>query len=172
MPESPTETVELLGAVGYHALWNRRRRLADESGLHLARVEHLLNRYGALIEDLFALIADDASLAEPLPGAEDYLRVEVLYAVLCEGALHLDDVLARRTRISIETFDRGTECARAAAEIMAPVLGWDDERIEKEISLYEGRVDAERRSQEQPDDESADEIRRSAPDAYAELTAS
>ncbi len=172
VPESPTETVELLGAVGYHALWNRRRRLADESGLHLARVEHLLKRYGALIEDLFALIAEDPSLSEPLPGAEDYLRVEVLYAVLCEGALHLDDVLARRTRISIETFDRGTECARATAEIMAPILDWDDERREQEIELYEGRVDAERRSQEQPDDESADAIRRSAPDAYAELTAS
>ncbi len=172
VPESPTETVELLGAVGYHALWNRRHRLADESGLHLARIEHLLNRYGALIDDLFALIAEDPSLAEPLPGAEDYLRVEILYAVLCEGALHLDDVLARRTRISIETFDRGTECARAVAEMMAPVLGWDDERTEKEVELYEGRVDAERRSQEQPDDESADEIRRSVPDAYTELTAS
>ena len=27
---------------GYQALWNPRRRLADESGLHLARIEHLL----------------------------------------------------------------------------------------------------------------------------------
>ena len=171
VPPSPTETVELLGAAGFKALWNRRHRLAEDSGLHLARVEHLLGRYGALIDDLFALIAEDESLGEPLDGAEDYLRVEVVYAALCEGALHLDDVLARRTRISIETFDRGIDCAEAAAELMAGVLGWDDERRDREVELYRGRVDAERRSQEQPDDESADAIRRSAPDAYAELTA-
>ena len=34
-------------------------------------------------------------LGEPLPGAEHYLRAEVLYAVTHEGARHLDDVLAR-----------------------------------------------------------------------------
>ena len=44
------------------------------------------------------------------PGAEDYLRAEVVYAVSHEGARHLDDVLTRRTRISIETFDRGVAC--------------------------------------------------------------
>src|SRR4051812_18393730 len=85
-PESVTETTELLGATGYHALWNRRRQLAADSGLHLVRIEHLLNRYGALIEDLLELVDADPSLAEPLPGAEDYLRVEVHYAALCEGA--------------------------------------------------------------------------------------
>ena len=47
------------------------------------------------------------------PGAEDYLRAEVVYAVTHEGARHLDDVLTRRTRISIETFDRGVAAARA-----------------------------------------------------------
>jgi glycerol-3-phosphate dehydrogenase len=36
---------------------------------------------------------------------------------------------------------------------MAEVLGWDEERIAEEVTLYRGRVDAERRSQEQPDDE-------------------
>ncbi len=50
-------------------------------------------------------------LAEPLVHAEDYLGGEVVYAVTHEGARHLDDVLTRRTRISIETFDRGVLCA-------------------------------------------------------------
>ena len=52
---------------------------------------------------------------------------------------------------------------------MAEVLGWDEERIAQEVALYRGRVDAERRSQEQPDDEAADRIRRSVPDPYAAL---
>ena len=50
--------------------------------------------------------------------------------------------------------------------VVVEVLGWDEERIKQEVDLYVGRVDAERRSQEQPDDEAADEVRRSAPDIY------
>jgi glycerol-3-phosphate dehydrogenase len=68
VPESPTEHVPLLGAVGYHALWNRGRQLAARSGLHIARIERLLGRYGALIEDLLLAIESRPALAEPLTG--------------------------------------------------------------------------------------------------------
>ncbi|WP_240139393.1 glycerol-3-phosphate dehydrogenase/oxidase [Streptomyces sp. MUM 178J] len=159
-----TEDVPLLGAEGYRALWNARARIAARTGLHVVRVEHLLNRYGSLIEELLALIADDPGLGDPLEGAEDYLRAEVVYAASHEGARHLDDVLTRRTRISIETFDRGTRCARECAELMAPVLGWDERQIEKEVAHYEKRVEAERESQRQPDDLTADAARLGAPD--------
>lgn len=159
-----TEEVPLAGAAGYPALWNGRASLAARTGLHVARVEHLLGRYGTLTEELLDLIAADPSLGEPLTGADDYLRAEVVYAASHEGARHLDDVLTRRTRISIETFDRGTLCAREAAELMAPVLGWDDEHLEKEVTHYEKRVEAERASQRQPDDTTADAARLGAPD--------
>lgn len=51
----------------------------------MARVEHLLNRYGSMTEELLELIAADPGLAEPLGGAEDYLRAEVVYAASHEG---------------------------------------------------------------------------------------
>lgn len=159
-----TEEVPLVGAVGYTALWNARARMAKRTGLHVARVEHLLNRYGALAEEVLELIAAEPSLAEPLTAADDYLRAEVVYAASHEGARHLDDVLTRRTRISIETFDRGTRGAREAAELMAPVLGWGPEQIDKEVEHYEKRVEAERESQRQPDDLTADAARLGAPD--------
>ncbi|MGR3931530.1 glycerol-3-phosphate dehydrogenase/oxidase [Streptomyces sp. BRA346] len=159
-----TEDVPLVGAVGYQALWNARARMARRTGLHVARVEHLLNRYGALTEEVLELVAADARLGEPLTSADDYLRAEVVYAASHEGARHLDDVLTRRTRISIETFDRGTRGAREAAELMAPVLGWGPEQIDKEIEHYEKRVEAERESQRQPDDLTADAARLGAPD--------
>ena len=162
--ECCTEEIPLAGAEGYHALWNARARIAARAGLHVARIEHLLNRYGSLTEEVLQLIADDASLGEPLAHAEDYLRAEVVYAASHEGARHLDDVLTRRTRISIETFDRGTRSAREAAELMAPVLGWEKEHTEKEIEHYEKRVEAERESQRQPDDLTADAARLGAPD--------
>ncbi|GHA66440.1 glycerol-3-phosphate dehydrogenase/oxidase [Streptomyces termitum] len=159
-----TEDTPLLGAEGYRALWNARAGIAARAGLHVARVEHLLDRYGSAVEEVLALVAEDPSLGEPLAAADDYLRAEVVYAASHEGARHLDDVLTRRTRISIETFDRGTRSARECAELMAPVLGWDERQVEKEVEHYEKRVEAERESQRQPDDLTADAARLGAPD--------
>ncbi|MEU7055229.1 glycerol-3-phosphate dehydrogenase/oxidase [Streptomyces sp. NPDC046197] len=162
--ECVTEEIPLLGAEGYPALWNARARIAAQAGLHVVRVEHLLNRFGSAAQEVLALIAENPSLGTPLPAADDYLRAEIVYAASHEGARHLDDVLTRRTRISIETFDRGTRSAREAAELMAPVLGWDKDQIEREIEHYEKRVEAERESQRQPDDLTADAARLGAPD--------
>src|SRR4051812_19692760 len=133
VPESVTESVPLLGADGYQALWNNRARIAARSGLHVARVEHLLRRYGSLIDEVLDLMSEQPELSEPLPGAEDYLKAEVVYAVQSEGALHLDDVLVRRLRVSIETFDRGVGAAEPTARLIAPVLGWTDEQIKREV---------------------------------------
>ena len=167
VPASVTERIPLVGAEGFAALWNQRHALADESGLHVARIEHLLRRQGSLITDLLGLIAADPSLGEPLEGSEDYLRVEVVYAASHEGARHLDDVLARRTRLSIETWDRGLASAGAAARLMGEVLGWDEAQIAKEVEHYERRVAAERESQRQPDDASADAARLAAGDVVS-----
>ncbi|HZU56748.1 MAG TPA: glycerol-3-phosphate dehydrogenase/oxidase [Actinocrinis sp.] len=163
-PASCTETVPLLGADGFPALWNSRARIAAASGLHVARIEHLLGRYGSLAEEVIALVEKDRALGQPLDGADDYLRAEIVYAASHEGAIHLDDVLARRTRISFETFDRGVSSARPAAELMAATLGWDDGRREREIAHYTAQIAAERESQLQPDDQSADAARMGVPD--------
>ncbi|KOT27435.1 glycerol-3-phosphate dehydrogenase [Streptomyces rimosus subsp. rimosus] len=162
--ECVTEDTPLVGAEGYKAMWNARAQTAARTGLHVVRVEHLLNRYGALADELLDLIVTDPALGEPLAAADDYLRAEIVYACTHEGARHLDDVLTRRTRISIETFDRGTRSARECAELMAPVLGWDADQIDREVQHYEKRVEAERESQRQPDDLTADAARLGAPD--------
>jgi glycerol-3-phosphate dehydrogenase len=158
-PKSCTETIPLIGADGYPALWNNRARLSAVSGLHVARIEHLLHRYGSLTEEVLALIEKDRTLGHPLDGADDYLRAEVVYAASHEGATHLEDVLHRRTRVSFETFDRGVGSARPAAELMAETLGWDEGRLEREIAHYTAQIAAERESQLQPDDQSADAAR-------------
>ena len=161
---SCTERVPLLGAEGYQALWNGRGELARRSGLHIARIEHLLNRYGSLAEEVLGLIAEDPTLADALSGSDDYLRAEVVYAARFEGARHLDDVLARRTRISIETFDRGTAAMVETADLMASELGWDKGQVDREVEHYRKRVEAERESQQQPDDLTADAARLGAQD--------
>jgi glycerol-3-phosphate dehydrogenase len=164
VPDSCTDQIPLTGAEGYRALWNQRRALAVSAGVHVARVEHMLNRYGSNVHDLLAMLREDPSLAEPLPGADDYLRVEARYAVTHEGARHLEDVLARRTRISIEAWDRGAAAAGPVGRAMAKELGWDEAQTIREIEHYRTRVQAERDSQTKLDDTTADAARLGAPD--------
>ncbi len=157
--ESITDRVRLLGADGFETRSNQRVLLSRRSGLHVARIDHLLGRYGGLVDDLLRLIEERPELGEPLTGTEDYLAAEVVYAVTHEAARHLDDVLTRRTRISIETFDRGVGAAPQAAELMAAELGWSETRVAEEVDHYRRRVEAERRSQMQFTDQAADEAR-------------
>jgi glycerol-3-phosphate dehydrogenase len=163
VPESCTAEVPLIGADGYRPLWNQRRALAATFGIHVARVEHLLSRYGDCVQELLDMLRADQSLASPLPGADDYLAVEARYAVTHEGALHLEDVLTRRTRISIESWDRGVAAASEVADLMANLIGWTDEVKKREIDRYLARVAAERESQTKPDDDSAEAARLEAP---------
>ena len=163
-PGSITERVPLMGAYAYEARTNQRVALSRSSGLEVGVVDHLLGRFGGLVDEVLELVERRPELGRPLPGAEDYLSAEIVYAVTHEGARHLDDVLTRRTRISIETFDRGTSAARPAAELMAGALGWDAATTDEEVDHYLRRVEAERQSQLMPTDQEADEARVSAPD--------
>ncbi|XPP26469.1 MAG: glycerol-3-phosphate dehydrogenase/oxidase [Leucobacter sp.] len=167
VPASITEDIPLLGAEGYRAAWNRRSRIARAFGVHPTRIEHLLRRYGSLAHEVLDLIRETPELADPLPGADDYLGAEVVYAASHEGALHLDDVLARRTRISIEAWDRGVSAAPVAAALMAEALGWSAERTRTEVDRYLARVAAERASQRELTDEAADRVRLEAPEPGA-----
>ncbi|MGC5050262.1 glycerol-3-phosphate dehydrogenase/oxidase [Micromonospora sp. DT48] len=161
---SRTADLPLLGADGYGAMWRDRADLARRHGLPVGVVEHLLERYGSLTIDLLAMIDADPLLASPLAGAPEYLAAEVTYAARAEGALHLEDVLTRRTRISFETAHRGLESAEHAAELMGAVLGWDAATRDREVAHYRARVEAERQSQLMPDDATADAARLGAPD--------
>jgi glycerol-3-phosphate dehydrogenase len=164
VPPSRTDAVPLLGAAGYRERWAGRQRLAGQSGLPVAQVERLLGRYGSCADDLLALIAGRPELARPLEGSGGYLAAEVVYACTHEGAVRLDDVLARRTRTAIEVRDRGLAAAPHAATLMAPVLRWDEARIGQEIARYGGAVTADLAGQSEPDDARAYQAHTAVPD--------
>jgi glycerol-3-phosphate dehydrogenase len=163
IPPSVTASIPLLGASGYKAAWNRRTRTAAKAGLPRPVVEHLLNRYGSMADDLLALIAADPAQAEPLPGNPDYLRAEVTYAVTHEGALHVEDVLARRTRYNIETRDRGIEASVVVAKIMGGLLDWNAAEEKAEARNYRLSVEAELAAEQQSTDEAANALRTAVP---------
>jgi glycerol-3-phosphate dehydrogenase len=167
VPASVTADVPLLGAEGYPALVNQVDDLAARYALPTWRIRRLLGRYGSLIFEVLDPAAEDPALLHPLPDADEYLRAEIRYGATHEGALHLDDLLTRRTRVSIEVADRGVRAAPDTAECVADVLGWSPSRQAAEVDVYTGAVAAELRAQESPDDIAAVAARMLAPDTRA-----
>ena len=165
VPPSTTERIPLLGADGYPAAVNRAAWIADRYEIREEQVQHLLGRYGTTIEDVLEPAEGRPDLLEPVDGAERYLRVEILHAATAEAALHLEDVLVRRTRISMEYQHGGVDCAREVAALMAEVLGWDAVTVEREVNLFEQRVAAELASQVTESDDEADRFLRTVPEA-------
>src|SRR3954471_1755401 len=167
VPASRTAHLPLVGAHQWDVVRDAAPQLAAAWQLPEDAVERLLHRHGDRIGDVLELAREHPALGRPLTGAPGYLAAEVVHAVTAEGALHLDDVLTRRTRISIECGHRGVESAPEVATLMAGTLGWDDERTAREVEHYTARVEAERESQRMPDDRTADAARLGAPDVRA-----
>ena len=156
LPKSSTAQVPLIGSERYLQLRAQISEIAEMSGVLPATVEHLLSRQGDRIYEVLDLIEEDVSLAELIDPHLPYVLAEVVHAVRFEAALHLEDVLTRRTRLSIESPDRGTNSALRVAELMARELNWDRNKLESEVGHYLDRVAAERASNEQLDDVTAD----------------
>lgn len=168
-PPSRTANLPLVGAQRWSEVRGAAAELAAGAGLPEETVARLLRRHGDQVGDVLDLARSDPALARPLDGAPGYLAAEVVHAVRAEGALHLDDVLTRRTRVSIQTEHRGVDSAPQVAALMARELGWDEERTAREVEHYAARVDAERESQRMPDDRTADAARLGAPDVRAHV---
>ncbi len=122
--DSVTEKLPLIGADGYFALEQQVVQIASENNLSEATVRHLLDRYGSLISEILEIVAADESMAERLIPDLPYIKAEILHAASHEGALSVEDVLLRRTRISFEASDSGLSAANEVAEIIGNVLQW------------------------------------------------
>jgi glycerol-3-phosphate dehydrogenase len=138
-PVSPSVTglLPLLGADGLPAVRASARRIAADYGVPLAVAEHLITRYGSLAAEVLEEIRADQTLGRPLVDGHRYLRAEVAYAVTHEGALHAEDVLARRVRLLIEASDGGLSAAPEVVTIMAGLLGWNRRRRAVELRRYQ-----------------------------------
>src|SRR6516162_11162308 len=136
VPGSVTDQVPLLGADGLAAVQPAAGRLAEDYGVTRAAVEHLLGRYGTLATEVLGLVRADPELAYPLAEGHPYLRAEVAYAVTHEDALHVEDVLMRRTRLFSESAASGAGAAPAVSAIMGQLLGWSRRRRAAETRRY------------------------------------
>jgi glycerol-3-phosphate dehydrogenase len=146
VPASVTDQLPLLGADGLAAAAAEAERLAEDYGVPADAVEHLLDRYGTLTEEVLELTRDDPALAQPLADGHPYLAAEAAYAVTHEGALHVEDVLVRRVRLFIETGAHGAEAVGPVTDIMGDLLGWDAARRAAETAGYLELLEADTRA--------------------------
>lgn len=163
---SLTKETPLRGAKNYRKLWEEREKLAKESGLSIDHVEDLLDRYGDDIKLILDSIKENPDFAKELPGAEEYLAAEIAFGVTHEGALHLEDALCHRTRLTYEKRDHGLAAAPAIAEIMAKLLGWDEAKKLEELRAYQERCAAEEAAAQVMDEAQSQQIR----DHHGEVT--
>jgi len=156
---SRTADVPLLGAIGLSGAEFRLSRRPGAAALSPDQLRHLLARYGTLAAQVLDLVAAEPELATSLAGAEKYVSAEVVYAATHEGALHVDDVLTRRTHIAFEVPDRGLLAADSVARLMARVLAWDEATVDQEIAHYRARLEAELAAQAMLDDAGSNSAR-------------
>jgi glycerol-3-phosphate dehydrogenase len=98
--------------------------------------EHIRRRYGAMAGEVAALLRGDESLAARAVSDRPDLVAEIVHAVEYEMACSIDDVLSRRVPLALRSRERDGEVLRVVATVLASRLGWDQARLEAEISSY------------------------------------
>lgn len=136
----PTQRLPLSGAIGWEAAKRRLEERGHRIGLSDASMRHLAFDYGSHAEIILDLIESDAALGQPILADLPYVRAEIPYVCRYEMALTLDDVLARRTRITLEDRDRGAAAALEVARLMAAALGWSDAEAAAAVDRYRSQV--------------------------------
>jgi glycerol-3-phosphate dehydrogenase len=101
-------------------------------------IENLVTNFGTDIDDVIKLARDKPELQKSVSDGRDTIRAQIIYAVKNEMALHLDDVIFRRTGLgTLGQPDK--ESLRLCAELMAKELDWDETRVNAEIATVEKR---------------------------------
>ncbi|HEX8208182.1 MAG TPA: glycerol-3-phosphate dehydrogenase/oxidase [Solirubrobacteraceae bacterium] len=106
----------------------------------------LAGRYGHAAHDVLRVAAERGELAQPIvPGLPDLLA-EAAHAAHKEQVTSVADVLFRRTRLALlaaRELQEDPQLVRRVAETVGRELGWDEQRIDREVSAFEQEAAAE-----------------------------
>ncbi len=94
-------------------------------------VKNLVYYYGTEIDEVIALAKQDPILAEPICDSRKEIGAQIVYAVRNEMAVHLSDVLFRRTNIG-NLGEPGESAIRKITDLMSHELARDDNWKERE----------------------------------------
>ncbi len=145
LTDEACRTVDLrLGVAGdAGASREQARAAAVRLGIAADAVASIWHRHGDRASEVLAFCAEHdetGPLVEGLP----YLTGEVRWAVRQEMARSVDDVLQRRTRVSLRHAAAGGPAIDMVADVLAEELGWGDEQRRASIDAYRVAVTHER----------------------------
>jgi len=104
---------------------------------------HLATSYGSGIGRIREYIMEDPLNATFVGTSDTVLRAEVVHAVREEMGVTCEDVFFRRTDLGAKGHP-GSPTVEACARIMADELGWDDDKLNREIEAVENSMVLER----------------------------
>ncbi len=133
--QKSTEDLPIGGGRGYSSDETEQKRQIDGfaawTGLSRERLQTLYDRYGSRTEAVATFINRTPDV--PLKTLPEYTRREIAFLVQSEKAIHLDDILLRRTMLAMLgrlTKDNVEEIADA----MGAALGWSVEQKNAEVA--------------------------------------
>ncbi|MFN8383605.1 MAG: glycerol-3-phosphate dehydrogenase/oxidase [Anaerolineales bacterium] len=134
--QKSTEDLPIGGGRGYSSDAAEQKRqidgLAAWTGLSKERLQILYDRYGTRTEAVATFINRDAAVDEPLKTLPEYTRREIAFLAQSEKAIHLDDVLLRRTMLAM--LGRLTKSnVEEIADAMGAAIGWSVEQKNAEV---------------------------------------
>jgi glycerol-3-phosphate dehydrogenase len=132
-----------LGSSDVPRLRDAVARRAARLGIPQARIDNLVRFYGDAALAVLD-VAEREGLAGPLNRDSLPIAAEALYCAEAEMAVHLDDLLARRTRLALTDPAAGTGAASVAPELLASALGWDEAARAAEVERHRRLVERER----------------------------
>lgn len=107
------------------------------AGLDPRSAELVARLHGTGAERIADLVESDSTLARPIVDGGD-VAAQVVVAVVDEAARTLSDIVDRRLVVgTLRALD--DNILRTVATIAAPLLGWDDGRVEREVATESAR---------------------------------
>lgn len=124
-PWSPTEN--------FTSWQERLEHVGENLGLDPETARWSTYRYGTEVTTIHRLIEETPALAERIDGRLPFARAELVHGARNTMAITLEDLLRRRTPILIlSRLDR--DVIERAADVISPILGWDDRRRQREVT--------------------------------------
>jgi glycerol-3-phosphate dehydrogenase len=136
--DSRTHNRVLHGGEGFTGdYWER---LSHDFGVTPETACHLAAKFGTAAERVMELRREDAALAEPIVPGYPAIRAEVVYAVRCEMAVTIEDVLARRIGLQLFSWHDAMSAAPAVGTLMAAELHWGEAFTCSAITQYVEKI--------------------------------
>jgi len=132
-----------LGSSDAAALTRAVERRAAHRGIPVGSARNLVRCYGDRSMRILDLAEASDLTRQLVPGAQP-IAAEAVYCAGNEMVVHLSDLLARRTRLTLTDPAAGIGPSSLASSLVAAELGWDRARTEDERARVVAEVELER----------------------------